>query len=102
MAAVILEMVARQVEDRTDTASAAADTINRLFASIRQAGGASAGLIENLEATESGLSQLIERLHANRAALGESAFNLANQQVRDALRGILNQELKIAGGKAEA
>jgi len=100
MAAVILEMVARQMEERPDISIATSETIANLFASLRKFDGLAARL-ERIEENEAGLNQLIEGLHADRGALGEKIFTEANQQIRTALRRILNQELKVTAGKAE-
>lgn len=97
MAAVILEMVARQVEERTDLGMAAHETIAELFASLRKIDGLGPKL-ENIASSEAGLNELIERLYADRDMLGK-AFAAANQQIRDALRRMLDQELKVASGK---
>ena len=50
--------------------------------------------------TEDGLCKLIEHLYAERGRLGEETFAAANRRVRQTLRELLDQELKVAG-KAE-
>jgi len=96
MAAVILEFVSRQVEERGDVSAEKQAALHALFQDLaslpetsRIAGGGAA--------TEAGLCELIERLYAQRAVLGEEAFNGANHRIRIALRQILDQELRIAG-----
>jgi len=50
--------------------------------------------------SEGGLCELIEHLYGERGRLGEEAFLAANRRVRQALRKLLDQDLKVAG-KAE-
>lgn len=42
------------------------------------------------------LCRLIERLYEERDRLGEETFTAANQRIRQTLRQMLDQELKIA------
>ena len=99
MAAVILEFVARQVDERGDIGAEKDAALRKLFSDllrmpdVRQVAGKSAE-------TEAGLCELIERLYAQRERLGEETFAAANRRVRQALRHLLDQDLKIAG-KAE-
>jgi len=94
MAAVILEFVARQVDERTDIADGKQAAISSLFSELgrlddkRLAAG---------ELSEAGLCELIERLYAEREKLGEATFTAANQLVRGTLRRLLDQELTVVG-----
>jgi hypothetical protein len=100
MAAVILEMVARQIEERTDLAESKQVTLASLFESltrIREAGQSSDGVPK----TEEGLCELIEHLYAQRETLDDETFTRANHLIRESLRHLLDQDLKVAGGKAE-
>jgi hypothetical protein len=94
MAAVILEFVARQVDESTAITDGRQAAISALFSDLgrldskRLAGG---------ELSEAGLCALIERLYTEREHLGEATFTAANQLVRDTLRKLLDQELTVAG-----
>jgi hypothetical protein len=97
MAAVILEFVSRQVEERSDITRAKEQALSALFRDLSSLLG-HRGLPErDGEEQEARLCHLIERLYAERNRLGEEAFAAANRRVRQALRQLLDQELKIAG-----
>jgi flagellar biosynthesis/type III secretory pathway protein FliH len=100
MAAVILEFVSRQVEERSDIAEGKQEALAAMFRDLSRLAGADR-LVEGGPASEAELSQLIERLYAERSQIGEEAFSAANRLVRQTLRQLLDQELKVAG-KAEA
>ncbi len=95
MAAVILEFVARQVEERADIEQQKDAALRALFHDLSHLDG-----ITQLAGSESEgekrLCDLIERLYAERGHLGEAVFTAANQRIRQALRQMLDQELKIA------
>jgi hypothetical protein len=99
MAAVVLEFVARQVDERSDIATEKQAALHGLFQDLLRLpeGKSIAG---SSAETEAALCGLIERLYQNREVIGEEAFLAANRRVRQALRQLLDQELKIAG-KAE-
>jgi hypothetical protein len=99
MAAVVLEFVARQVDERSDIAIEKQAALHALFQDLLRLpeGKSIAGTGAE---TEAALCRLIERLYQNREVIGEEAFLAANRRVRQALRQLLDQELKIAG-KAE-
>lgn len=99
MAAVILEFVSRQVEERSDIAEGKQEALAALFRDLSRLDG-TARLAGSGPATEAELSLLIERLYAERERIGEQAFTAANRLVRQTLRQLLDQELKVAG-KAE-
>jgi hypothetical protein len=97
MAAVILEFIARQVEERHDITIEKEQAMNGLFHDLT-------ALLDGKLLPEFGdtdqeqrLSQLIEWLYSEKNRLGPDAFTIANQRIRAALRQLLNQELKVAG-----
>lgn len=101
MAAVILEFVARQVEERNDVEAEKDAEIQTLFADLMRMPNLSGGVIGTGKAGEAELCELIERLYAERERLGAEAFAAANNRVRQTLRHLLDQELKIAGKAGE-
>jgi hypothetical protein len=97
MAAVILEFVARQVEERGDLEEHKHTVMLELARDLSRLPGVSR-LIRGDQLTEDGLSELIEHLYIERGGLGEETFAAANHRVRQALRELLNQDLKVAKG----
>jgi hypothetical protein len=95
MAAVILEFVSRQVEERADIEHQKELALGALFRDLANLSGV-ARLADDQAEGELGLCHLIERLYQERSLLGEEAFAAANQRIRHALRQMLEQELKIA------
>jgi len=98
MAAVILEFIARQVEERSDSSKAKEHVLDDLFSDLRLL------ITDNVPSSkdpdqEARLCRLIEWLYTEKDHLGPEAFAAANQKVRTALRQLLDQELKIAGTK---
>lgn len=99
MAAVILEFISRQVEERRDIPAEKGHVMNDLFGDLATVlNGQSLPKGEGSD-QEARLSRLIEWLYTEKDRLGPEAFNAANQRVRAALRQLLDQELKIAGAK---
>jgi len=96
MAAVILEFVMRQVEERSDIAEGKREALAAMFLDLSRIAGADR-LVGGGPATDAELSKLIERLYTERAQIGEPAFTAANRLVRQTLRRLLDQELKVAG-----
>jgi len=97
MAAVILEFISRQVEERRDTVAEKAQALTTLW---RDLPAVLAG--QALPAGEDGepearLGRLIEWLYAEKDRLGPEVFTAANQRIREALRQLLDEELKVAG-----
>jgi hypothetical protein len=98
MAAVILEFIARQVEERSDSSKEKEHVLEHLFSDLRL-------LITDKVLTskdpdqEARLCRFIEWMYTEKDRLGPEAFTAANQKVRTALRQLLDQELKIAGTK---
>ena len=98
MAAVILEFIARQVEERSDSSKAKEHVLDDLFSDLRFL------ITDRVPSSkdpdqEARLCRLIEWLYTEKDRLGPEAFTAANQKVRTALRQLLDQELKIAGTK---
>jgi hypothetical protein len=96
MAAVILEFVARQVEERSDIADEKQEALGALFGGLSRLKGVN-GIVGKGTVDEAELCRLIERLYGERERLGEEAFGAANGAIRETLRKLLDQELKIAG-----
>lgn len=97
MAAVILEFVSRQVEERRDITAEKDTILRKAFGDLSTIlSGQPLPQEENVD-NETRLCQLIEWLYAEKDRLGVEAFNAANQRIRTALREVLDQELKIAG-----
>jgi hypothetical protein len=94
MAAVILEFVSRQVEERGDIQQQKHSALSELFHDLVDfdidgpVGGGGQG--------EQRLSRMIEWLYQRLESLGEETFSAANQRIRSALRQMVDQELKIA------
>lgn len=97
MAAVILEFISRQVEERRDIAAEKDNVLNGLFGDLTIVlKGQSLPKEEDTD-QEARLSRLIEWLYTEKDRLGPEVFHAANQRVRVALRQLLDQELKVAG-----
>ena len=95
MAAVILEFIVRQVEERPDIEQQKQAALAGLFSDLmclpevlRLAGDEQQG--------EARLCRLIERLYESRERLGEEVFTAANRRIRQGLRQMIDQELKVA------
>ncbi|HEV8715203.1 MAG TPA: hypothetical protein VGX03_20525 [Candidatus Binatia bacterium] len=97
MAAVILEFVSRQVEERHDIArekeQALHDSLRDLSAVLEGKGPSGSDITDQ----EARLCRFIEWLYSEKDRLGPESFAIANQRVREALRQLLDQELKVAG-----
>ena len=96
MAAVILEFISRQVEERSNVSQEKEHVLNHLFSDLGSL------LTDKVPSSkdpdqEARLCRLIEWLYSEKDRLGPEAFAAANQKVRAALRRLLDQELKIAG-----
>jgi hypothetical protein len=92
MAAVILEFLARAIEERSDVADAKKRSIERLFADIRELDVVTPAEMQAGGDGESRLAKLVEALYADRERLGEARFTAANQRVRQTLRDLLDEE----------
>jgi hypothetical protein len=97
MAAVILEFVTRQVEERGDIAIQKDAAMLQLLHDLSRLPDMDRLVGEDQPLTEDRLCKLIEDLYAERGRLGEQTFAAANLRVRQTLRELLDQELKVAG-----
>jgi hypothetical protein len=97
MAAVILEFVARQVEERSDLEQAKARALDELFADLPALLGGRALPPHDDAGAEARLCRVIDWLYAERSRLGPEIFTAANARVRRALRQRLDEDLKVAG-----
>jgi hypothetical protein len=95
MAAVILETLARAIEERSDLERAKKHSIERLFADLDELGFGDTGNGDD----DTRITALIESLYAERERLGEERFAAANRRVRQTLRDLLDADLKIASTK---
>lgn len=97
MAAVILEMVARSLEDRRDLAEAKDGAVAALVAELGALGIAVPSAAAGDDA-ERHVGRMIVALDADRGRLGEETYGAAKQHVRRALRVLLDQDLQVAKG----
>ena len=99
MAAVVLEFLSRQVEERHDIPLEKEHILHGLFTDLSSLLAGKELPATNEADTEKRLCRLIEWLYEEKERLGPEVFASANQRVRAALRQLLNQELKVAGTK---
>ncbi|MBI2562973.1 MAG: hypothetical protein HYW08_11425 [candidate division NC10 bacterium] len=97
MAAVILEYISRQVQERSDIDTEKARALDALFRDLPAALGGRPLPGSDDADREARLCRVIEWLYAERERLGPEVFAAANARVRQTLRQLLEQELKIAG-----
>jgi hypothetical protein len=95
MAAVILEFIARQVEERPDIEQQKEIALAGLFSDLMRQPEV-IRLAGNEERGDARLCRLIERLYESRERLGEEVFTAANRRIRQGLRQMIDQELKVA------
>jgi hypothetical protein len=100
MAAVVLEFVARQVEERRDLATEKTQAVAALWADLPAVLAGQTLPAGDDGGQEARLCRLIEWLYAEKDRLGPEVFTAANRRIRQALRQLLDEELKVAG-KAE-
>ncbi len=101
MAAVILEFISHQVEDRSDLASVKQRALTDLFDDLLRSENL-AGMIEADGADlKARLCNTIETIHAAREEIGPRAFESANRRIRSALRQLLDADLKVATSKKD-
>jgi hypothetical protein len=98
MAAVVLEFVSRQVEERRDIMTEKEHALTELFSDLSTILDGKLLPAESPD-REARLCRLIEWLYAEKDRLGPDVFAAANTRVRTALRQLLNQELKVAGSQ---
>jgi hypothetical protein len=99
MAAVILETLARAIEERGDVAEAKRRSIEQLFADLGDLGVGATVEGRGRVGDDERLVRLVEVLYADRESLGEERFTAANRRVRQTLRDLLDADLKIAASK---
>lgn len=101
MAAVILELVSRQIEDRSDLESVEQLALTELFDDLSRI----PDLVEIVERDgpdlRSRLCHTIEALHRARGQISPQSFERADRRIRLALRQLLDAELKIAKGRSD-
>jgi hypothetical protein len=97
MAAVILEFVSRQVEERYDITTEKEQALNELFQDLSTMLNGMPLAESSASSQEARLCRLIEWLYGEKNRLGPEVFTTANRRIREALRQLLDQELKIAG-----
>jgi hypothetical protein len=94
---VILEFVARQVEERGDLGIAKARALEQLFGDLSAVLGGRALPGSDEAGAEARLCRVIEWLYAERERLGPDVFAAAHGRVRQTLRQLLDEDLKVAG-----
>ncbi len=99
MAAVLLEFVSRQVEERSDIAQGKEQALGELFGDLPKLLSGQSLEGDDKEDQESRLCRVIEQLYVHRSQLGEEIFAAANTRVRQTLRQLLDEELKVAKPK---
>ncbi|MGH8012255.1 MAG: hypothetical protein ACREQ4_07145 [Candidatus Binataceae bacterium] len=103
MAAVILEFVARQIEERGDIERDKGAALRALFHELSLTPELNrlselGRLIGRDEPDQAALHELIEQLYHQRQQLGEEVFAKANHRIRQTLRRMLDEDLKVAKG----
>jgi hypothetical protein len=96
MAAVILDFVSRQIMERGDIAESKRGYLRILYDDLAGMSGVG-DLVGKEEPSEANLSKIIEQLYSRRERMDEEAFAAANRRIRETLRELLNEELKVAG-----
>jgi hypothetical protein len=97
MTAVILEFVSRQVEERSDISTEKERALDSLFDDLSTVlKGEELSTLGEAD-REARLCRLIEWLYAEKDRLGPEVFTTANRRIREALRRLLDEELKVAG-----
>lgn len=97
MAAVILEFLSRQVEERQDIARDKRQALSALWQDLTNL-LAGAQLPATAEADpEARLCRVIEWLYTEKDRLGAEVFAAANRRIRTTLRHLLDRDLQIAG-----
>ena len=97
MVAVILEFVSRQVEERHDVTREKEQALDDLLRDLPAVVGGKEPSGSDVTDQEARLCRFIEWLYSEKGRLGPETFTLANRRVREALRQLLDQELKVAG-----
>jgi hypothetical protein len=101
MAAVILEFVSRQIEDRSDHESVEQVALMELFDDLSRIPDLAEIVERDGTDLRSHLCHTIEALHSAQGQITPQAFERANRRIRLALRQLLDAELKIANGRKD-
>jgi hypothetical protein len=97
MAAVILEYLSRQVEERHDIDTQKTRALDALFRELPSALGTARPPGSDDVDREARLCRVIEWLYAERERLGPEVFAVANIRIRRTLRQLLDQDLQVVG-----
>lgn len=100
MAAVILEILARSVEERRDLAAEREAAASDLGESLRGLGVRLPSEAPAGASVEGRIALLMTALDADRERVGEAVYADAKQEVRRALRRLLDQDLRVSTGEA--
>jgi hypothetical protein len=101
MAAVILEFVSRQIEDRNDLESVEQLALTELFDDLSRIPDLAKIVERDGPDLPSRLCHTIEALYSARGQIAPQAFERANRRIRLTLRQLLDAELKIANGRTD-
>lgn len=97
MAAVILEFLARQVEERRDIARDKLQALATLWQDLTNIlDGTPLPATDDTD-PEARLCRVIEWLYTEKDRLGPAVFAAANRRIRTTLRHLLDHDLQIAG-----
>src|SRR5271167_3354078 len=96
MAAVLLEFVSRQIEDRSDLESIEQLALKALFDDLSRFQDLTEIVESDGPDLRSRLCHTIEALHRAQGQISSQSFEKADRRIRLALRQILDAELKIA------
>lgn len=100
MAAVVLDFLSRQIEERSDLDQNKQAAMLDLIRDLVRIPGLH-DLVRGEHMTEAGLCDLIQHLYSERGRLGEETFAAANHRVRQTLRQLLDEDLKVVGKAGE-
>ena len=101
MAAVILEFISRQIEDRSDLEVVEQMALTELFDDLSRIQDVAEIVERDGPDPRSRLCHTIEALHSARGQIAPQAFERANRRIRLALRQLLDAELKVANGRKD-
>jgi hypothetical protein len=96
MAAVILEFISGQIQQRDDIAAGKRSFLDTLFDDLRTLPATKKLAPPDVVACEETLSRLIEQLYEARSSLSADDFANANRRIRRALREMLDLDLRVA------
>jgi hypothetical protein len=101
MAAVLLEFVSRQIEDRSDLESIEQLALTDLFDDLSRIPDLAEIIGRDGPDLRSRLCYTIEALHRAQGQISSQSFEKADRRIRLALRQLLDAELKIAKGRRD-